>query len=240
MTVRHWPILGQRPNAVAFPAADSLQSPLLEGLTKPNRELILAAATPRRFLANSVVISQEDPADYFFLLTHGCARHFFNTHDGRKVLLLWLRPGDVFGGMSLLLRPCSYLLSTEMVEDSCVLVWRRSAIRELTKHCPELMENTLILASEYLTWFLAAHMALVSHTARERIAGVLVSLAEGIGRKVPGGVKLNITNEQLANAANVTPFTASRVMSEWQRNGAIAKSRGSIVLRAPQRLLHQA
>jgi CRP/FNR family transcriptional regulator, nitrogen oxide reductase regulator len=240
MTTKHWPISGQRPTEVVSSATDNLKSRLLEGLTQPDLGLILTAATPRRFAANSVVLNQGDPADYLFLITKGYARHFFTTQEGRKVLLLWLGPGDVFGGASLLFRPSSYLLSTETVKDSCVLVWRRNTIRELARHYPALLENALSLASDYLSWFLAAHIALISHTARERVAGVLVSLAEGIGQKVPGGVKLDITNEQLANAANVTPFTASRIMSEWQRNGAIAKSRGSIVLRAPQRLfLHQ-
>jgi CRP-like cAMP-binding protein len=83
-------------------------------------------------------------------------------------------------------------------------------------------------------------MALVSHGARQRLARVLTTLAAGIGHKVPDGIELEITNEELANAANVTPFTASRLLSEWQRDGAVRKRRGSIVLRSPQRLLlHQ-
>jgi len=41
----------------------------------------------------------------------------------------------------------------------------------------------------------------------------------------------------LANAANVTPFTASRLMSDWQRDRALVKRRGAILLRSPERLL---
>ena len=56
-------------------------------------------------------------------------------------------------------------------------------------------------------------------------------------KKVPGGVEVRITNEELANAANVTPFTASRLMSDWQRDRALVKRRGAILLRSPERLL---
>jgi CRP-like cAMP-binding protein len=127
-----------------------------------------------------------------------------------------------------------------MVEDGCVLVWRGSKMRDLLARYPRLHDNALILAGDYLSWFHASHMALISHTARQRLARVLTSLAHGIGHKVPGGIELDITNEELANAANVTPFTASRLLSEWQRNGAVSKGRGSIVLSAPQRLfLHE-
>jgi CRP-like cAMP-binding protein len=113
-------------------------------------------------------------------------------------------------------------------------------MRDLLARYPRLHDNALFLAGDYLSWFHASHMALISHTARQRLARVLTSLAHGIGHKVPGGIELDITNEELANAANVTPFTASRLLSEWQRNGAVSKRRGSIVLSAPQRLfLHE-
>jgi hypothetical protein len=41
----------------------------------------------------------------------------------------------------------------------------------------------------------------------ERIGEVLASLAHKIGRHVPGGVEFDVTNEELASAANITPFT---------------------------------
>jgi CRP-like cAMP-binding protein len=227
-------MLGAAPTTSTF-AADR-KPRFLWGLTTQELELVTAAATSRRFVANSVVTNQGDPADYFFLLTKGRGRHFSLTEDGRKVLLIWFSPGDIFGGYALLQESSAYLLSTEMVEDSCALVWRRNVIRDFVARYPSLQENALSIASDYLAWFHASHMALISHTARQRLARVLTSLAEGIGHKVPGGIALDITNEQLANAANVTPFTASRLLSEWQRNGAISKSRGSVVVRVPQRL----
>jgi CRP-like cAMP-binding protein len=206
----------------------------------PDLELVMAAATARCFAANSIITNQGDPAEHFFLLTKGCARHFTITEDGRKVLLVWFSAGDVFGGSALLLEPSSYLLGTEMVKDSCAFVWRRSVIRDLVARYPSLQENALSIASDYITWFHASHLALISFNARQRLGRVLTSLAQGIGHKVRGGIQLDITNEQLANAANVTPFTASRLLSEWQRDGAVTKGRGSVVLRAPQRLfLHR-
>ena len=235
--VKSWPTSNRRTAEQSSPLSDGFGSRFLEGLLKPDLELVLSAATKRRCLANSVVTNQGDPADYLFLLTKGCARYFVMTPDGRKVLLHWLGPGEVFGGAALLESPSTYLVSTEMVMDSWVLVWRRKTIRELAAKYPELMENALLIAFDYMTLFVAAHVALVSHSARERLAGVLVSLADGFGKDVSGGVKLVITNEELANAANVTPFTASRVLSEWHRSGAVVKSRGGVILSAPHKLL---
>lgn len=241
MTTNRWSIPAPAGLDFTAPTFPTDRKPrFLQGLTTPDLELVIAASRPRRFMANSIITHQGDLADHFFLLTKGCARHFSTTEEGRKVLLLWLATGDIFGGSALLSEPSSYLFSTETVKDSCAFVWRRSVIRDLVARYPSLQENALSIASDYLTWFHASHLALISYTARQRLGRVLTSLAQGIGRKVPGGIELDITNEQLANAANVTPFTASRLLSEWQRSGAVTKSRGSVVVHDPQRLfLHQ-
>jgi CRP/FNR family transcriptional regulator, nitrogen oxide reductase regulator len=213
-----------------------LKSPFLEGLTAADRKIILGAATQRRFIANSVMTNQGHPADHFFLLRKGLARYFFVTAEGKKLLFRWLGPGDLFGGRAVLSNQSTYLFSTETVTDSSVLVWDRSTIRGLIGRYPRLLENALLTASDYLAWHLTSHIGLACHTARQRVAQVLVTLARTIGQEVRGGVALQITNEDLANAANVTPFTASRLMSEWQRDRALEKRRGEVLLRSPERL----
>ena len=225
---------------VSLAAVRGLKSRFLQGFEKAELESILAPAFPRRLLANSVVQNQGEPASRLFLLTSGRARYFYITEDGRKILFLWLRPGDIFGAGALQERPHAYLVSAETVKDSRVLVWDNATIRSLAARYPKLHENALSIASDYFTYYVATHIALVSNSARERLARVLVNFANGIGQEVPGGIQLEVTNEDLANEANVTVFTASRLLSEWQRNGAILKSRGKILLRSPERLSSRA
>ena len=231
------PVRGQSHAHLMFATSPAYQ--FLSGLTKPDVDIILKAAAHRRYAANTVISHQGHPADYFYLLTHGCARLFFLTEGGEKVILRWLSPGEPLGGVALLEKLTPYLVSTEMVKESDVLIWPRDVIRNLVIRYPKLLDNALPYALDHLTWFLASHLALVSQTARERLAHVLVSLAKGIGHESETGIRLEITNEQLANAANITPFTASRLLSEWRRHGVIAKRRGSIEVRDPARLFRQ-
>jgi CRP-like cAMP-binding protein len=222
---------------VASLAADPFRIRLLEGLSGEERNDILGAASYRRLSRHTVVTSQEERANHLFLLLKGSARYFFIAPSGHKIYLLWLASGEIFGGATLLPEPSVFLVGTEIVRDSGALVWQRKTIRTLAARYPKLLENGLAIATDYLTWYLASHLSLVCHTARQRLANVLVSLASGIGRKRPEGVDLEITNEQLANTANITLFTASRLMSEWQRRGALAKTRGRVLLRHPEQLL---
>jgi len=208
---------------------------LLRGLGQKEIDLILAAAKRRRFSAKSVMTYQDEPADHLLLLWKGRARYFFETPNGKKLILRWITPSDIFGGAALVSRPSTYIVSTEAVRDSVVLLWDGPTIRALARRFPELLENAIFLAADYISWYVAAHAALTSKTAQERLAHVLLELAPSIGQKVAGGIELDVTNEELANSANITPYTTSRMLSEWQRSGAIRKHRGKIIIRSPER-----
>jgi CRP-like cAMP-binding protein len=171
-----------------------------------------------------------------FLLLNGRARYFYLTPDGQKILLLWLPAGETFGGAALLSKPQEYVVSTETVRSGSMLAWDRATLRSLAVRYPQLLENSLLVMFDYLIAYRALHTSLVCHTAGQRLARVLANLASGIGHPVPEGVELDVRNDELANEANVTPFTASRLISEWQRKGIVLKTRGKLLVRSPQQL----
>ena len=215
-----------------------LRPRFLSGLPKAALHAILSAAAHRQFLASSVVIHEGDPAERFFILTSGQGRHFILTSDGRKILMYWLTPGQLFGGAALLSTPSHYLASTEVLLDSCALVWDRKTIRELVSRFPGLLDNGLSIAiTENIAWFVAADVSLGSDDATGRIAHMIVSLASGIGKAGPGGIEIHVGNEDLAAGANVTPFTVSRALAAWQREGVLTKGRGKILLQKPELLV---
>jgi CRP-like cAMP-binding protein len=215
-----------------------LKPRFLSGLPKAGLEAMLSAAKHRQFRTSSVVLHEGDPAERIFLLASGQGRQFVTTNDGRKVLLYWLTAGQVFGGVTILSTPISYLASTEVTPESCALMWDRNTMREFVSRYPVLLDNALsIAATENFAWSIATHVSLSCNDAHGRIANLLVSLACGIGRATSRGVELKITNEDLASGANVTPFTASRILNEWQRAGVLTKGRGKVMLRNPQLLL---
>ena len=217
---------------------DELKPRFLSGLSKTQLESILSFAKHRRFHANSVILNQEGPAERFFLLTSGHGRHFVITNEGRRILLHWLTAGQVFGGAAILSTPYQYLANTEVLTDSCALVWERETIRQSASTFPVLVDNVLAIAvTESIAWSTAAHISLTSDDARGRVAHLLLSLASAIGKTTHAGVELTVLNEDLAEGANVTPFTVSRCLTEWQRAGLLAKRRGKLLLRKPELLL---
>ena len=137
-----------------------LRSRFFEGLAPSEITAITSVAKLRRYLRGSIMVNQATPADNFFLLTSGRARYFYWTRDGRKVVLFWLPAGEIFGAAALLSRPSDYLVCTEAVKDSAVLVWDRPTIRVLIRRYPRLADNLLSTMQDYLIAYRAIHVSL--------------------------------------------------------------------------------
>jgi CRP-like cAMP-binding protein len=217
---------------------DRLRPRGFDGLTTTELDSILSAATHHYFAESTVILHQDDPADRLFLLVRGQGRQFVLTSGGRKVILHWLTAGQFFGGAAVVSTPLRYLASTEVLHESCALMWDRKTMREFVSRFPILLDNALSIAvTEHIAWSIADRVSLSADDATGRVAHLLVSLACGIGRVRSEGVEIQVGNEDLAAGANVTPFTVSRTLSDWQREGILKKGRGRILLQKPELLI---
>jgi CRP-like cAMP-binding protein len=214
-----------------------LKSKFLEGLSPAEIKSIVAVAGRKRFAANSLITSEGDTAECLYLMLDGNARYFTVSPEGKKIVVRWIRAGELVGGATFLSAPLEYVLSAESVQKGSALVWDRATIRSLAAVCPRLLENALLLAYDHFVHFRILHVAMSSQSAPQRVAWVLSYLAKEMGERVPGGLALDVRNEELAHEANVTIFTVSRLMGEWRRKGLLSKSRGKVVLRLPDELI---
>jgi CRP-like cAMP-binding protein len=228
---------GEQEPGTASPIVTELQAAaLFNGLAKSDITIVVSAAVRRKCQRGVVLATEGETANQFFMLLSGRARYFTLSEDGHRVILRWILPGEVFGAMALMHDSDAYLVSTECVRDSEFLVWNRADIRSIVLRYPRLLENVLTTATDYFRWYITAHLALISHSAPQRLARVLFHLAKDAGRPVEDGTALDITNEELADAANITRFSTSRLLSEWQRKGLLIKRRGKLILTSSEPL----
>jgi CRP-like cAMP-binding protein len=207
------------------------------GLEKSECSVILAAATRRKLEGGEIVARADEPATHLFLVRDGWVDYYIVTSDGREILLRRLGSGNVFGVGAFLSEPVGYVGTSKAVHISEVFVWEHAVIHQLAKEYPRLAENALRTALRYVALFAERHIALVSKPAQERLAFALTSLGSRAGHIVPSGVEINIKNADLASLADVNYFSASRFLQEWERKGAVEKSRGKVVIRRPEKLL---
>lgn len=214
-----------------------LTSKFLAGLGPDAVENIIASAQVREVSTKRMILTGGQPANYLFLLVQGRARYFRVTKSGEEVLLQWLLPGDVFGLGSLLKHPPNYIGSGEALCDCELLYWHHKKVRELAGTYPQLAENALRIVLRYLKHYADRHVALLTKNAPQRLAESLLDLGDRTGHVHPDGVEIEVTNEQLGSLAHISPFTTSRLLNGWERDGAVSKQRGKVFLRAPEALL---
>lgn len=214
----------------------NVQSKLLSSISPADAHTILAAAQPRRLTSNQPITVAGSPATHLFLLRGGRVKLFRSTSAGEEVLLAWLVAGDVFGIGTLLRDSGRYLASADAVEGCEVLVWEHPILRSLAKSYPQLAENAVRIVLDYLRSYIERHVAFSTQSAAERLARLLLDLSHRTGVVSPYGVEIAATNDQLGALGDMTPFTASRLLAKWERDGTISRKRGKILVHAPEEL----
>lgn len=208
---------------------------LFAGLPQRDHRMI-AEVAERREVRDELIVRRGEKAAHLFLLIKGNAKYYRVTKTGQEVLLWWLKPGDVFGLATLLKDAPGYIGTAEPISRCELLVWKHAAIRQLASTFPLLYQNALGITLHYLSRYATRHEAIISNTAEQRLAHALIHLAHRSGQRGRSEVEVNITNEHLGKLADVGLFTATRLLSRWQGQGAIAKTRGKILIRCPEKL----
>jgi CRP/FNR family transcriptional regulator, nitrogen oxide reductase regulator len=210
---------------------------LLAGVAPDARRVIVAGSRRRTLRPAQILFRTGEPAEQLFLLRKGRVQFTRLARTGREIVMGILVPGDVFGLGSILTEHIDYMGTAESLETGEVLVWTRERIQAFADEHPQVSENALHVALRYVALFAERHERLVTVSAEQRLARALTRLGVRTGTRKRSGVEVHIKNEQLASLADVSPFTASRLLKRWERDGMIGKSRGIVRIICPEKLL---
>lgn len=179
--------------------------------------------------AGTVIFTEESPCFGLTLLTGGAVRVVRSSAQGREILLYRVRPGE-----SCILTVCCLIGRGTYTARGVA----ESAISGVT--IPAGLFDTLITAAPSFRSFIfelfgariAALLQLVEELAFHRLDARLAALLlrEFAGS---GATSLAVTHQELADAVGSARENVSRRLEELQPRGAIALSRGSVLLRDP-------
>jgi CRP-like cAMP-binding protein len=198
-------------------------------LSPADRATIAAATREQRVTAGKVLFSEGQPADSLWAVKEGLVHIVKSGPEGREIVLEVIPPGELFGAVvALQNRP--YPASAVAAADS--VVWRLPAAlaRELSQKHPTLRSAIL---DQVTTRLRDAHERLRSvalERVEQRLARLLLTLAEKIGETKSGVTVLNVTRQELADMIGTTVETTIRITSKWQHAGLISSSRHQVGL----------
>jgi CRP-like cAMP-binding protein len=205
-------------------------STFLDALTPHEMRALLKAARSARIAPCQILQQEGEPADRLWLLETGRVAVYRLRRDGNKLFLRWGAPGDAFGLATIVRAPARYLVTVEAVRAGSTLTWDLAACQALLSQCPNLRKAVNWAVSKYLDGIIDMFGMCQFQATEERLARVLVESAEQFGHSGPEGIEVDLKNEELALAAHMSLFTATRHLSNWQRTRLLKKYRGKIVL----------
>lgn len=214
------------------------QCRLFENLGPSELQAVLQSARQRQVEPEAFFFQQGDPADALYVLVQGRVKLAQVTSEGYQVLLNFAGPGEMFGGIAAL-GDAAYPVSAQAVDRCRALAWDGGMMVRLMEHTPRLALNALSLAAGRIQELQDRLRELATERVERRVARVLLRLVRQAGRKVEGGVLVDmpLSRQDLAEMTGTTLYTVSRILSGWQQQGLVEARRERVLIRVPHGLV---
>jgi CRP-like cAMP-binding protein len=200
--------------------------PFFAGLSHEDLKRINRLFRERGYSPAETICFAGDPAEHLFVVADGRVKLLRHSLSGRNVLLDMLTPGEFFGSLSTLGDEV-YPDTAEAQTHTCVLAIDASDYRKVLEAYPQVALKVVDIIAERLRTAHERVRQLSALTSEGRIANILLLLSKKFGESSDVGflIQTPLTREDLAAMSGTTTETASRVMSQFQKDGLIQTGR---------------
>jgi len=172
--------------------------------------------TRMHFDRNAEIFGEDEAADYVYCVVSGAVRTMRFTSDGRRQILGFHLPGEVFG----VELGAKYTLTAEALSPTDLVIVRRSLLEKASAEDPRAARCWLEYASRTLDEARDHALILGRKSAGERVAAFLL----GISKRLLHGTDFDLpmSRADIADYLGLTIETVSRSFTEMERQSAIA------------------
>ena len=213
------------------------QLPFLTALSQKELEEVNEHFHERAFDEGETIYFSGERASQLYVVASGQVRLTQHSRAGKDVLLELLTPGEFFG--TLAPGPEEQYGETAQAQvATCALTIGADDFRDLMRSFPQITLAVLDMTADRLQSAREMVRQLSAHPVEQRIATVLLNLAEKLGERRAEGVLIQtpLSREDLAQMTGTTPETASRIMSQLQKDGLINSGRQWVAITDPEQL----
>jgi CRP/FNR family transcriptional regulator, nitrogen fixation regulation protein len=171
--------------------------------------------TPMRFTRNAEVYGEDEPAEYLYRVMTGVVRTYRMLDDGRRQIVAFYLPGDIFGVEA----GDVHLSSAEAVTESQVLAVKRSRVLARAEYQKDLSNQLWILMAQELQR-VQQHSFVLIKSAEERVAGFLLEMAGRTSGSM--AIDLLMSRQDIADYLGLTIETVSRTITHLVQSDVIA------------------
>lgn len=211
---------------------------LFKGLAPDELAIVAQEGRARQLRGGAHLFRQGDRATSLYILLAGSVKMTQLTPEGHQVLLRVAGPGETLGVIAAL--DDARYPATAQAADSCrLLSWDGDVMLSLMQRIPQLAINALSIMSRRVQEFQDRYRELATERVERRVARALLRLAQQVGRKVEGGILIDLTftRQDLAEMTGTTRYTISRMLSDWEERGLVEASRERVFIKRPHDLV---
>lgn len=216
-------------------------SEIFRGLDRGALEELASAATQRSYKKGQLIFTQGDAGEALYVIVRGFVKVFLTSERGEEIILVTLRPPAGFGELAVVDgRPRS--ASVEALENTSLLVVRRSVLLEMMHDNPALTEGILRSLGSILRRLTGQASDFVFLDLNGRVAKLLVTLAAGRGKVTPEGIVLDLRVSQgdIARMVGGSRQSINQILRSFENRGFLEIQGRTIVLKDPESLRRRA
>lgn len=206
-------------------------------LPEPGLREINRFFSEERYQRDDYIIFEGDLAEWLYIVMEGRVKLLQHSDTGKDIILQIYTPGDMFGEAALFDRK-PYSASAQAMEPSTILKMSRKDFLLFFGRHPFVATEMIVELGRQLREAQDTIKSLAVDRVEQRIAHILLKLADKVGVAEKAGVMINLslTRQDLADMAGTTVETAIRVMSRFTKSKILKPVNGKIFLLAPQEL----
>jgi CRP/FNR family transcriptional regulator, nitrogen oxide reductase regulator len=211
--------------------------PFFSSLSKTEIQQVNQSFTERGYQSGETIYYSGEHAERLYVVAAGKVKLLRHTYSGKDILLEVLKPGEFFGTLSTLGEE-NYSETAAALTSVCTLSIGSAEFRHILERFPPVSVAVLDTLSSRLQEAQDMVHQLSAHTVEQRIAFTLLKLAEKLGERNDVGllIQMPLSRDDLAMMVGTTTETASRVMSQLQKDGLIRSGRQWVSITDQDRL----
>jgi CRP/FNR family transcriptional regulator len=205
--------------------------PVFSGLSDRDWERVIDLFSERHYQRDDYIFLEGEPPEALYVVKTGKVKVLRHSTDGKDVVLRVAGPGQLLGTVAVF-DGSGYPGTAQVIEDCSVLVVSRNDCLILVGRFPVFALAVIADMGQRLRSSAEQIRSLAVERVEQRIARVLLKLAETAGSDIPEGrvIEMPLTRQDVADMTGTTVETAIRVMSKFRRNELIRTRRGKVVL----------
>lgn len=195
--------------------------PLVTLFSKAEQEDVMGHAAETRYPKGTYIFREGDPAESFHVVKEGAVKCVKTSTEGRDITLKVLMPGDLFCCEAAVFDGSSHPGCAQALEDTTVIKLHKKVYFDLLRQNPEAALEVIGYLGSRLRESQENAKAFALDRADQRVAAVLVNLAERAGIPDAEGVRLSVrvTRRDLADMTGLTLETTIRIIGRFKRLG---------------------